>query len=179
MSLPHAILGILQQQPTSGYDLKTRCFDESIAHFWPADQAQIYRTLDRMSDEGWVESQVEIQQDRPNRKIYSITEAGRVELNRWLRTPQTLPAVREPFLIQVFFARDLPNPTIIGLMQQQLTAHQERLARYHQIPLPGLGDTAADRDLTLQRLTLELGIRIEQAYIDWLHESIEVMRNLS
>jgi DNA-binding PadR family transcriptional regulator len=178
MSLPHAILGILQQESMSGYDLKTRCFDVSIAHFWPADQAQIYRTLDKMSEEGWVESRVEIQQDRPNRRVYSITEAGRAELKRWLSTPQALPAVREPFLIQVFFARDLLNPMIISLMEQQLTAHQERLARYHQIPLPGLGDLAADRDLALQRLTLELGIKIEQAYIDWLHESIKVVHNL-
>src|SRR5579875_1236367 len=44
MSLTHAILGFLNRQPMTGYDLKTQCFDISVAYFWPADQAQIYRT---------------------------------------------------------------------------------------------------------------------------------------
>jgi len=48
MSLPHAILGFLREQPLTGYALKTQRFDVSVANFWPADQAQIYRTLDRL-----------------------------------------------------------------------------------------------------------------------------------
>ena len=178
MSLPHAILGLLQSEPMTGYDLKTREFDQSIAHFWPADQAQIYRTLDKMTEEGWVESHVEIQQDRPNRKVYSLTDAGRAELQRWLATPQALPVYREPFLIQIFFAKDLPNEKIIRLLQEQLEGHQARLAHYRQIPLPTLDELKDNRDLTLQRLTLELGIRIEQAYIDWLEMSLAVVRDL-
>ena len=47
MSLGHAILGFLNREPMTGYDLKTRCFDDDAAHFWTADQAQVYRTLDR------------------------------------------------------------------------------------------------------------------------------------
>src|SRR3954454_17398860 len=84
MSLTHAILGILQTQSLTGYDLKTQCFDRSIAHFWPADQAQIYRTLDKMTEQGWIESQIEFQDNRPNRKVYSITESGHAELRQWL-----------------------------------------------------------------------------------------------
>ncbi len=49
MSLPHAILGFLREQPLTGYALKTQRFDVSVANFWPADQAQIYRTLDRLA----------------------------------------------------------------------------------------------------------------------------------
>jgi len=39
MSLAHVILGLLQQQERTGYDLKTECFDDCISHLWPADQA--------------------------------------------------------------------------------------------------------------------------------------------
>ncbi len=178
MSLTHAILGLLQNEPMTGYDLKTRAFDLSIGHFWPADQAQIYRTLDKMAEEGWVESHLEMQEDRPNRKVYHITDAGRAELRRWLITPQSLLTNRQPFLIQVFFARDLPNETIINLMQQQLEAHQSRLAHYQQIPLPPLEQLMDNRDQALQRLTLELGIQIEQAHIYWLQMSLAVVREL-
>src|SRR5690349_16257537 len=104
MSLTHAILGLLTQSPMTGYDLKNYSFDTSVAHFWPADQAQIYRTLDKMAEQGWVESRVEFQEDRPNRKVYSITDDGRDELQRWLLLFQPLTPYREPFLIQLFFA---------------------------------------------------------------------------
>ena len=54
MSLKHAILGFLSFKPLSGYDLK-KAFDNSVRHFWPANQSQIYRTLSQMTDEGLVE----------------------------------------------------------------------------------------------------------------------------
>jgi DNA-binding PadR family transcriptional regulator len=73
MSLAHVILGLLQQQERTGYDLKTECFDDCISHLWPADQAQIYRTLDKLESQGWITCTVEIQHDRPNRKVYRIT----------------------------------------------------------------------------------------------------------
>jgi len=51
MSLAYAILNTLQQKEMTGYDLKTSCFDQCIAHLWPADQAQIYRTLDKLVEQ--------------------------------------------------------------------------------------------------------------------------------
>ena len=44
MSLNNGILGFLSMKPLSGYDIK-KLFNMSAAFFWPADQAQIYRTL--------------------------------------------------------------------------------------------------------------------------------------
>lgn len=172
MSLPHAILGFLQKEPMTGYDLKTACFDQSVAYFWPADQAQIYRTLDKLADQGFIESHVEIQDERPNRKVYQITESGRAELARWLRTAAPLTAYREPFLVQLFFADQLSNAEAIALLKAQMAAHRERLALYHTIPLPSLDDPATDRSGVFQRFTLELGLRSEEAVIQWLEDTI-------
>ncbi len=178
MSLTHAILGLLTLSPMTGYDLKNQSFDASIGHFWPADQAQIYRTLDKMAEQGWVESHTEFQEDRPNRKVYSITSEGQVELKRWLPSFQPLPPYREPFLIQLFFAGDLSNDEIIVLLEAQRDAHQERLDGYRQIPLPTLDQLAENRELTLQRLTLEMGLKVEQAYLDWFDTAINAVRSL-
>ena len=178
MSLSHAILGLLSQMPMTGYDLKNHQFDASIAHFWPADQAQIYRTLDKMAEQGWIESQVEFQEDRPNRKVYSITSDGKAELHRWLLLPQPLTPYREPFLIQLFFAGDLSNEEVIGLLEAQRDAHEERLRGYLEIPLPTLDQLTGDRQTSLQRLTLEMGIQVEKAYLDWFEMTINVVQNL-
>lgn len=174
MSLAHAILGFLQQKERTGYDLKTSCFDQCIAHLWPADQAQIYRTLDKLVEQGWITCTVEIQHDRPNRKVYSVTKAGKAELSRWLQCPQSLPTVREPLLIQLFFASELPNEAIIQLLEQQLAAHCDKLAKCKTIELP-TGDQSASREQIMQRLVLELVIRREQTYIDWLRTAVDVI----
>ncbi len=177
MSLAHAILGLLQQEERTGYDLKTSCFDQSIAHLWPADQAQIYRTLDKLVEQGWVTCTIEIQHDRPNRKIYSVTEAGKDELIRWLQSPQPLPTVREPLLVQLFFAAQLSNEAIIQLLEQQLAARREKLAECENIELPQLGDQSASREQIMQRLGLEFVSRREQTYIDWLKTAIDVINH--
>ncbi|MBD1929414.1 PadR family transcriptional regulator [Trichocoleus sp. FACHB-90] len=176
MSLAHAILGLLQQEERTGYDLKTGCFDGCIAHLWPADQAQIYRTLDKLVEQGWITCTVEIQSDRPNRKVYSLTEAGLAELIRWLQCPQPLATVREPLLIQMYFAAQLSNDAIIHLLEQQLAARREKLAECENIDLPILGDEAASREQIMQRLVLELVMRREQTYIDSLKSAIDVIR---
>ncbi len=178
MSLQHAILGFLQIQPMTGYDLKTSCFNDSISHFWPADQAQIYRTLDKLAEQGLVESKMEYQDERPNRKVYSITQAGRAELAGWLKTEQALPIHREPFLVQLFFAGQLPNTDVRRLMKAQMEAHQALLTRYEQIAFPDEQAIFSKRELHFQKMTLELGLRMEHMYLDWLEECMKILDTL-
>ncbi|WP_341529564.1 PadR family transcriptional regulator [Nostoc sp. UHCC 0302] len=175
MSLAHAILGLLQQEQMTGYDLKTSCFDQCIAHLWTADQAQIYRTLDKLVEQGWITCKVEIQSDRPNRKVYSMTQTGKAELIRWLQCPQPLPTLREPLLVQLFFGAQLPNEALIKLLEHQLVARNQKLDTCGNIQLPALGDQSANREEIMQRLVLELVIRREQTYIDWLKTAIDVI----
>lgn len=178
MSLTHAILGLLNLKPMTGYDLKHSAFDQTVAHFWQADQAQIYRTLDRMASQGWVTSELEIQTDRPNRKVYSLTDAGREELDRWLREPQSLSANREAFLVQMFFADKLSNEEILAQIDAQIVAHQARIKEYDAIPLPPLGTPGISRRQTLWRMTLELGMAQEQTSLDWLRQCRQIIAEM-
>lgn len=178
MSLSHAILGILHLHPMSGYDLKTQYFDGSIAHFWHADQAQIYRTLDKLEALHLVHSELVIQENRPNRKVYHLTDAGRDEFRQWQLSVQPLPSVREPFLIQLFMANELPNSEILRLIAEQIAQHQKRLAAYQAIPLPALEDPQIDRWTALQRLTLEMGLASEAMYLQWLEMAKAVVEQL-
>lgn len=174
MSLTYAILGFLQQAQRTGYDLKTDCFDPCMTYLWAADQAQIYKTLDKLVARGWISCQVEIQHDRPNRKIYNINETGKAELTKWLKCHQSLPTVREPFLVQLFFAAQLPNTAIAQLLDEQLAARQEKLAKCQKINLPTF-DTS--REQVLQQLLMDLAIKREQSYIEWLKTAIDTINN--
>ncbi len=175
MSLKHALLGFLNHGPMTGYELKQR-FDRSIQHFWNANLSQIYPTLNRMAEEGLLTMRIEYQENRPNRKVYAITDAGREELQRWLRQPLDLPRLRQPFLIQVFFGDNLEKETLLTQLHHQLRLHQERLAVYqgpmrealqHHIKATGL-----ERAGFFWNLTLEAGIHFEEACIQWCQEAI-------
>ena len=96
MELKHAILGMLSITPLSGYDLN-RAFVGSVAHFWHADQSQIYRTLDRLAADGAIKTKVIRQSGKPDRKVHSLTPAGRGELHRWLTSPLEEEKIKEPF----------------------------------------------------------------------------------
>lgn len=178
MSLKYAILSILNITPMTGYDLKHEAFDATVQHFWPADQAQIYRTLNRLSDDGWAEYHVEQQEDRPNRKVYAITDAGRAALKEWLLSDQEPPVLRDPFLIQLFFGTELPNDDLLDRVEQQLAAHRAQLDIFHQIPIPPREEIPGDRWLALQYLTLDFGIALEETYIEWLEKCRDRIQQL-
>lgn len=175
MSLKHAILGFLHHAPLSGYDLK-KAFDTSVRHFWPADQSQIYRTLAQLVDQEWAEVETISQDDRPNRKVYYITETGREELHRWLITPLPPQEFREPLLIQIFFAGQLADEEILNIFIREAEQLRTQLDYLHQI-LPENTDINKDQKLHhenfFQMLTLEYGIMMIQASLEWIEQVIQ------
>jgi PadR family transcriptional regulator AphA len=170
MSLKHAILGFLSFKSLSGYDLK-KAFDQSVQHFWPANQSQIYRTLARLKDEGLVDQEVIEREERLDMKLYHITEAGRDELHRWLSTPLPPQDYREPFLIQVYFAGKLSDEEIDNLLQHEIRAMEERLAIYetiYKMYQERIKIYEDPRSLFLSISTLEYGILSNQISLEWL-----------
>jgi hypothetical protein len=85
---------------------------------------------------------------------------------------------REPFLIQLFFAAQLRNEDIIALLEDQRAGHQARLTALEQIVIPPMDDPQQQRRQALTGLTLDLGLRMERMYIDWLTHALAVVRSL-
>jgi DNA-binding PadR family transcriptional regulator len=175
MSLKHAILGFLSFKPLSGYDLK-KAFDQSVQHFWPANQSQIYRTLADLKDEGLVEQEVIEREERLDMKVYHITATGREELHRWLSTPLQPADFREPILIQVYFGGRLSDDEFIRLLQHEIRTIEERLDIYNSIYKKyqeKLKTHEDPRSLFLSVTTLEYGILSNQAALEWLKSVVE------
>jgi DNA-binding PadR family transcriptional regulator len=174
MSLKHALLGFLTYQPKTGYELKS-FFDLSVRHFWPADQSQIYRTLGHMYDEELVAVDIVHQQDRPDRKVYSITEAGRAELQRWLTSGPPLQEHRSAPLIQVFFAGGLSDEEALAIFRTGARMMQGALQAYSHVPkdIERLShELATPRDAFFWALTLESGLVNARAQLEWMESVI-------
>ncbi|HCG99567.1 MAG TPA: hypothetical protein DE036_07215 [Actinobacteria bacterium] len=177
MSLRHAMLGLLTFKPMTGYELKS-VFDNSINHFWNAQLSQIYRELGGLEDKGHIVSRVELQHGKPDKKIYSITEEGDSELQRWLESsPKTLSIpMRDELTLRVFFGSRVPAKELIYILQGFIRERQEALAalRYIGECLDGfMCEGTHAQDAFYQKLTLVRGLKFFAADIEWAEESIE------
>lgn len=173
MSLEHAILGFLAYGPMSGYDLKS-VFDKSVRHFWPADQSQIYRSLSRLSESKWVDVRIVEQDERPDRKVYSITKLGEEELDRWLTSPIPHKQTRLTELIAVFFAGRLNDEQTLELFSDMAEKGRGRLNLLEAIETHCDSErkVCSHRDEFFWGLTLEYGIHMTKASIEWAESVI-------
>jgi DNA-binding PadR family transcriptional regulator len=169
VALPHAILVSLCEQSGSGYEL-TRRFDRSIGYFWSATHQQIYRTLRTMESDGWVSATVVSQQGRPDKKVYTVSDAGRSALARWIAAPLGSGGTRE-LAVKL---RGAAHGDRAALLDQVLTLRAERaevLDTYRGFEKKQFPDPKALRDSALhQYLVLRGGIRTEEGTVDWLDE---------
>jgi PadR family transcriptional regulator, regulatory protein AphA len=108
MLIEYAILGLLSLNALSGYDIK-KMFAGSPALSWSGNNNQIYKSLLKLHELAWVSRETQVQDSSPTRKIYSITDAGREALRRWVLSNPDMPQIKNPFLIQLAWA-DLLNP---------------------------------------------------------------------
>ena len=120
MSLEMGILGFLEMKPLSGYDIK-KLFDMSASYFWPADQAQIYRTLKKLVRSGLAELIGRRKGETVDKKVYAITVKGRKEyLAKAAENGVEDFISRDLFLMQLFFCGALPRAERLEFIDKQL-----------------------------------------------------------
>ena len=175
MSLPHALLGLLNYRPATGYDLKAS-FKNSIHFFWDATLPQIYRTLKQMEGSGWLNVTVEHQDGKPSRKVYHVTEAGRKELRRWLAEPFEMPESRNAMLIKVFFGNQIDSAQFSAHLKELQKVHANLLESYEREIIPVIEHyaeaTGAHLDARYWSLTLDFGRRHAKMVRDWCQAAL-------
>ncbi|GAA0527642.1 PadR family transcriptional regulator [Saccharopolyspora subtropica] len=175
MALEYAILVSLQERSGSGYELARR-FDRSIGYFWGATHQQIYRTLKRMVELGWVDCDEVPQDKRPDKKVYRVSATGAAELARWLAEPATPPTVRNELSVKIRGASYGDVEQVAAEIARHRTLHAQRLAVYRQIEQRDFPDPKRLSGQRLhQHLVLRGGIRTEQAYVDWCDEVLAAL----
>jgi len=164
MSLRHALLGLLAEQPASGWDLSRR-FDDVLGSVWPAGHPQIYGELGKLEQDGLIE----VESEGPRRrKAYRVTNAGRTEVRRWLTAVDVDHTLRlEPLLRSVFFW--LMTPAELADHLDKEAAYFEHLAqRYRDIAeAKDRGEYGNSPQTQSLRIAAEAGSRLYTALGDW------------
>ncbi|MUL47285.1 PadR family transcriptional regulator [Mycobacterium sp. CBMA293] len=184
MALRDAVLAALLDSEASGYDL-AKGFDASVANFWMATPQQLYRELDRLAADGLIEARVVEQERRPNKRMFTLTDAGRAAVHEFTEaTPKPL-AMRDDLLVQVS-AVDGGNPDAVCTgLRERIRWTTEQLERYERMRnrlLSGRSEAKflAEADRVGPYLTLMRGISFEQENLRWAQEALAVIeRRLS
>jgi len=121
-TLRFILLGLLGARPMTGYDIK-RAFDRTMTTYWNAGASQIYTTLKALAAQGLVASEIIPQEGRPDRRMYTLTEAGRAALDEWLGEPVPARFTKDEFLIKLFFCGQTSDEEAL----RHLERHRETL----------------------------------------------------
>jgi len=158
MSVPLTLLGLLEREPSHGYDLK-RDYDTYFGRSKPLPFGQVYATLARLSRDGKVAPGEVEPGDGPDRKRYTITDIGKLEFETWLREP----VEPEPHLQTVLFAK-----VVLALMlgrsaeqylDTQRAAHLQRMRELTELKR---------RDNLIDALLADHGLFHLEADLRWI-----------
>lgn len=177
MSLIHGLLGLLNYSDMTGYEL-AKTFDDSLCYFWQAQTSQIYRELNKMEEMGFLSSHIEMQTEKPNKRVYTITAAGKTELQHWLNSdmPVEMMPTRSEVLLRLFFSSARTPEENIKAMKQLVDIYQKRV--------PVLNNTAqiideyktfahTDNDALYWELTADFRRAYNSMCLEWANRCIK------
>jgi PadR family transcriptional regulator, regulatory protein AphA len=176
MSLKFAILGLLSHEELSGYEL-TRRFGHSVGYFWHARSQQIYPELAKLEADGLVSGRLVEQVGRPDKTLYAITDRGTEELAAWVTTPSPLTFGKDEFLVKVWSYGQAEPGAAMAALAEQRAKHEERLAGYRALKegFSGLDVATVDSRYLGAFLTLDAGIAMEEAFVEWCKNAERVL----
>jgi DNA-binding PadR family transcriptional regulator len=168
MSLRHAILGLLELAPATGYELTQR-FDVSLSTAWHARHSQIYPELAKLESEGLAEV---VGEGPRNSRTWAVTDAGRAELHRWLTEVEPNRSQRSETALRWFLVFVLPPDERRAVLERELAFVEERAAGLRRLDAEyeAQGKTGGFRPV------MALGHAMNDTMIDWLRRQVEETR---
>jgi DNA-binding PadR family transcriptional regulator len=181
MSLRDAVLAALLEGESSGYDL-AKGFDASVANFWMATPQQLYRELDRLADEGLIQARVVHQERRPNKRMFSLTEAGHEAIQEFTGRAPKPSVIRDELMVKVQAADAGNAQAVREFILERLQWANAKLQRYERLRTRLLDGRSEEEYLAQTErvgpyLTLLRGISFEQENIRWAERALTIIEH--
>jgi PadR family transcriptional regulator AphA len=176
MSLPHVILTVLSTRDATGYDI-TKEFSYSIGYFWKASHQQVYRELNKMAENNLVTCELQPQEGKPDRKVYSITDGGRSALGEWFEQPTAPTTIRDEFCAKLMACAIEPSDSFIDQVAQLIKEAEQLIQSYKEIEATQYANLSElSKQARLERLTLRRNLAMRQAWVVWANEVLEELK---
>lgn len=183
MSLKYGLLGLLNYGEMTGYELN-KVFKDSLSFFWDAQTSQIYRELNVMEADGWLTSRLQIQTDRPNRRIYSVTPVGREALAEWLKKDLTslfFPP-RSEILMQLFFSGQGDIAVTLQNYRHLKEQYEQQITEMETVD--GIidsyrSDIPSPLDPVFWKMTERFGAAYYRMCLEWIRDCIRILEQIA
>jgi len=163
MSVRFGILAVLDRQSMHGYDVR-REIESDLGSEWSVNYGQVYSTLERLVRDGLVvQSDTVAVTDAPDRKLYTVTPAGRTALKEWFLTPVGAGETHRDEIFAKLMLGVTSEIDVSDIIQVQRKSELRRIAELTS--LKESMDPALDLAEVLQ---LDLLILRTEAVIRWL-----------
>ncbi|WP_373503404.1 PadR family transcriptional regulator [Aestuariivirga sp.] len=129
MNVRTLCLGVLSTGEASGYEIKKDIEEGLFSHFIEASFGSIYPALTQLAGEGLVTVRAEEQSGKPDKKVYAITEAGRVALAKSIAVTPARDKYKSEFLFQMLLQQYINRDVMIAAVDKQLADLNQDLAR--------------------------------------------------
>lgn len=120
--IKETLLSLLSQQPAHGYELKLH-LDSLLGQVSPMNVGQIYTALNRLEATGLIRAEFVPREERGETKVFSITAAGREELQRWFASPVEKVEIRNELFMKLILARRTGLADLDTLIRTQRAAY--------------------------------------------------------
>lgn len=171
--LQYIILGLLNQQPQTGYDL-AKAFENEIGEFWQAQHSQIYPMLKRLEAAGEITHEDTVTGEKLAKKRYTLTPIGREKLVAWVSQPSPeLTPNKDEFILKLYFIKSVNDPRIQPMLREQYQLHQTQLQHLQQRRATVFTDQATIDRAYGHYLILDHAIERETHYVEWLTQYLK------
>ncbi|UQX03367.1 PadR family transcriptional regulator [Streptomyces sp. RerS4] len=180
MALRHAVLAALLDGEYSGYQL-AKAFDIGVANFWHAVPQQLYAELTKLEKEGLVAGREVVQESRPNKRVFRVTDAGRAELERFAEAPSKPSFIRDDLLVKVQSADRIGTTEVIAQLEERATAARAKIELLDQL-LRTLRGPMDEGEYLLRGeriggyLTCLRGLAFEREHRDWCVRIADILK---
>ncbi|MEU8378077.1 PadR family transcriptional regulator [Streptosporangium sp. NPDC048865] len=180
MALRHAVLAALLDEELSGYQL-AKAFDLGVANFWHALPQQLYAELAKLEREGLVTGREVVQDTRPNKRLFKVTEGGLAELERFVATANKPSFIRDDLLVKIQAADHVDIDEVIAQLVERAAFADAKIEVFGGLLRRMRGDRSEEEFLRHGErigpyLTCLRGLAFEQGNRDWCHRSAAILR---
>ncbi|MEW6180615.1 MAG: PadR family transcriptional regulator [Chloroflexota bacterium] len=160
------LLGLLLETSHDGYQLN-RILKQELNQIWRLSQSQLYATLKRLEARGWVTSSQTASQRGLPRRLFTLTDAGRQQVMKWLTTPSpcSVQVIRLELPARLYILNRLNPQQVSEVINSQRAVIQEGLRRLEE----QLNRIPAEQ--TYNRMACEMRLHQVQALLKWFDKS--------
>ncbi|GAU71070.1 putative PadR family transcriptional regulator [Streptomyces sp. NBRC 110611] len=180
MALRHAVLAALLDEELSGYQL-AKAFDLGVANFWYAQPQQLYAELARLEEAGLIRGREVVQDTRPNKRLFQVTDAGLAELEQFTAATAKPCFIRDDLLVKVQAADRVDTETLITQLIERAAFAHAKAELFGKLLHTMRGARTEEEFLRHGErigpyLTCLRGLAFEESNRDWCERTVTVLR---